>query len=70
MVEAKFLRYVTVPTNRSMRFHDVGQLIQLDCIPGQQISFRSEKAWPMVHPVKFWKRSVAIDAILVAIPSH
>ena len=42
MVQAKFLRYVAVPTNRRMRFQHVPELIYLDLIPGQQLSTRCD----------------------------
>jgi hypothetical protein len=40
MVDAKVLRYVAIPTNRRVRFQHVAQVIQLNCIPGQQVSIR------------------------------
>jgi hypothetical protein len=70
MVLAKFLRYVAIPTNRRMCFQHVPELIHVNCIPSQQLSFRAEESRPMVHPMNFWKNLAATDAILVAIPSH
>jgi hypothetical protein len=70
MVLAKFLRYVAVPTNRSVRFQYVSELLQSNFIPGQQLSLKTQKSRPVIHPMKFWKCFSAINAILVAIPSH
>jgi hypothetical protein len=70
MVLAEFLRYVAVPTNRRMRFQHVPELIQVNFIPGHQISLRCEEGRSMVHPMKFGKSFSAIDAGPVAIPSH
>jgi hypothetical protein len=70
MVHAKFLRYVAVPTNRKMRFKHVPELSQINRIPTQQFSIGTKKTRPMVHPMEFWKSFSAINALLVAIPTH
>jgi hypothetical protein len=70
MVLAKVLRYVAVPTNRRMRFKHVRELSEGNLIPAQQVSISAQESRSMVHPVKFWKSFSAIDAVLVAIPSH
>jgi hypothetical protein len=64
------LRYVTVPTNRRVRFKHVPEPIQNNLIPTQQPFIRAQQSRPVVHPMKFWKSFSAIDAIFVAIPSH
>src|SRR5687768_3202461 len=70
MVQTKFLRYIAVPTNRTVSFKYVLELIQNNRIPGQQVSSITKESRPMVHPMQFWKSLSAIDAILVAIPTH
>jgi hypothetical protein len=53
MVLAKFLRYVTVPTNRRMRFEHIPELVQINFIPTQQLSIRAEESRPVVHLLNF-----------------
>jgi translation initiation factor 2B subunit (eIF-2B alpha/beta/delta family) len=53
-----------------MCFKHVLELVNLNAIPSQQFSISAKESRPMVHPVKLWKSFSAINAILVAIPSH
>jgi hypothetical protein len=70
MISAKFLRYVAVPTNRRMCFKHVPELIEGNFIPAQQVSISAKESRPVVHPLNLLKSFSAINAILVAIPSH
>jgi hypothetical protein len=70
MIQAESLRYVAIPANCGMRFKHMPEVIQLNCIPTQQLSIRAEKSRLVVHPMKFLKRLIAVDAILSAVPSH
>jgi len=70
MVQAEALRYVTVPAHRRMCFKDILELIYIDLIPTQQLSIWALKSRSMVQPMNFLERTVAIDAIPAAIPSH
>jgi hypothetical protein len=70
MVHAKALRYVTVPANRIVCFKNTPELIQMNLVPTQQLSFWAQKSRPVVQPLKFRKSFFAVDAVLIAIPSH
>jgi len=53
-----------------MGFKHFLKVIQMNFIPTHQLSSRAKKTRPMVQPVNFCESLSAIDAVLIAIPSH
>jgi len=53
-----------------MGFKHFLKVIQMNLIPTHQLSSRAKKGRTMIQPVNFCKSLSAIDAVLVAIPSH
>jgi hypothetical protein len=70
MFMSEKLRYVTVPTNRPVRFQHRREVLDSNSRPTDQRALRGQQRWFMVYPMKFLKRFATVDAYLSAIPSH
>jgi uncharacterized membrane protein (UPF0136 family) len=70
MIQTEGLRYVTVPTNRQVRFQHHREVLDRNSVPPHQHALGALQRWFVVSPVKFLKRFATVDAMLSAIPSH
>jgi hypothetical protein len=70
MVASERLRYVTVPTNRQVRFQHYREVLDRNSTPSHQQAVIAAKRWLVVDPVKFLKRFATVAAGFSAIPSH
>jgi hypothetical protein len=62
MFVSERLRYVTVPTNRQVRFQHHRDVLDRNFRPSDQHALRALKSWFMVYPVKSFKRFATVDA--------